>query len=61
MSGDETFRALRKMNHEVVVVLSSGFTRQDVAEELAQEGLAGFVQKPYGPGDLLSKLREILD
>jgi len=56
MNGEETFLALKKMNPEVCVVLSSGYNEQEATERFKGKGLAGFVQKPYLP----VKLEEVV-
>lgn len=47
MSGEETFRELRKVRPEVRVVLSSGYSEESAREQFAGLELAGFIQKPY--------------
>ena len=41
-------------------ILSSGYNEQDATSKFAGKGLAGFLQKPYSPADLLAKVREVL-
>ena len=60
MSGEECFRELRRINKDVRVVLTSGYTEQDVTERFAGKGLAGFIQKPYALDQMRDKLRECL-
>ena len=60
MDGAETFRALRKMDPQARVVMSSGYNEQAVVEQFAGEGLAGFVQKPYQLATLEERLREVM-
>jgi PAS domain S-box-containing protein len=60
MSGEETFRELRRIREDVKVILCSGFAEQEVTQNFAEPGLAGFIQKPYRIGDLKAKLRGIL-
>ena len=60
MDGEETFRELRLLDPQVQVVLSSGYTEQDVASRFAGQNLAGFMQKPYTLGLLRERLREAL-
>jgi CheY-like chemotaxis protein len=57
MDGEETFRQLRDIRPDVVVVLSSGYNEQDLITRFAGKGLAGFIQKPYR----LDELSEIID
>ena len=46
-NGRETFHALREMDPSVRVLISSGFTAEGGAQELLDEGAAGFLQKPF--------------
>jgi len=52
MNGEECFTALRQIDPNVVVVLSSGYNQQDATNRFAGKGLAGFIQKPYSPDAL---------
>jgi PAS domain S-box-containing protein len=56
LDGEETFREMQRVKKDVCVILSSGYDRQDLISRFAGRGLAGFIQKPYGP----TKLREAL-
>lgn len=56
LNGTETFRAIRKINPEAKVVLSSGFARDARIEDLKAEGLLGFVKKPFRCGELADLL-----
>jgi two-component system, cell cycle sensor histidine kinase and response regulator CckA len=47
MGGRECFRALREINPKVRAVLSTGYGFNVAAQEVLDEGMAGFVQKPY--------------
>jgi len=60
MDGEATFRALRELDPEAQIVVSSGYSKQEVAAQFAGQGLAGFVQKPYKTDDLLGKVRDLL-
>lgn len=60
MSGKETNRKLRKINPDVKVLLSSGFSQNGAASEMMDEGALGFIQKPFRLGVLSEKLEEIL-
>jgi len=60
LSGEETFRELRRMRQDVRVVLSSGYNEMDAVSKFAGKGLAGFIQKPYRPVDLISRIRAVL-
>jgi len=60
LDGIETFRELRKISDTVKVVLSSGYTEQEVSGRFEPSELAGFLQKPYGPRQLLEVLKQVL-
>ena len=60
LNGSETFRRLKAINKDVRVLLSSGYNRDTWAQQLLEEGLAGFIGKPYQVGELLDKVGEII-
>jgi len=60
-TGKETFDALRRINHSVCVLLSSGYSLNGQAEEIMQSGCKGFIQKPFTMVELSKKIRNILD
>jgi signal transduction histidine kinase/ActR/RegA family two-component response regulator len=47
MTGVTTYRELRKLNPDVKVLLISGFSKDDRANEIIREGVLGFLQKPF--------------
>jgi len=61
MNGEETFKELRRIQPNVRVILSSGYSEQDTIRRFSDKGIAGFVQKPYQPDVLLKKLHEVLN
>jgi two-component system, cell cycle sensor histidine kinase and response regulator CckA len=60
MDGVATFKALRDINPDVRVILSSGYDEHEVTEKFAGAGLSGFVQKPYRFMELKMKLGAVL-
>jgi PAS domain S-box-containing protein len=60
MDGEECFRELRHLDPAVRVLLTSGYNEQDATERFVGKGLAGFIQKPYRPADLLTRVEEVL-
>jgi len=56
MDGGEAFGELRQVNPDVLVILSSGYSRDDIAGRFAGKNLAGVLQKPY----TLARLTEAL-
>jgi two-component system, cell cycle sensor histidine kinase and response regulator CckA len=61
MGGGETFRAIKAINPKVKVILSSGYTLNDEAKQIMDQGVLAFLQKPYNQDELSRKVREILD
>lgn len=61
MDGEEAFRELRRIDPSVCVLLTSGYNEQEATHRFLGKGLAGFIQKPFTPQTLLSKVRETLE
>ena len=61
MSGAEALRELRAVRDDVRVVLSSGYAEQDSSTQLSGDSVSAFVQKPYRPAELVSKVVEALE
>ncbi len=61
LGGEEVLRDIRRERADLPVILSSGYDEQDALARFTGAGLAGFIQKPYGPDDLLAKVRQALD
>ena len=57
MDGEQCFRELRLLDPDVKVIMSSGFSEQDVIQKFDGKGLTGFIQKPYKLGALKDILR----
>jgi len=47
LSGGDCFRRMREINPKVRVVLSSGFSMDGAIQEVMNEGILAFIQKPY--------------
>ncbi|BCG46476.1 Multi-sensor hybrid histidine kinase [Citrifermentans bremense] len=56
MDGEECFRELRRIDPEAKVIVSSGFSEQDVVQKFPGKELAGYIQKPY----TLKALKEVM-
>jgi PAS domain S-box-containing protein len=61
MGGREVFERLRRMNSQIRVILSSGYSLEGQAQDIMDQGAAAFIQKPFNPGNLSDKIREVLD
>jgi len=60
LDGEETFRELRRLDSNVCVVMTSGYTESEIAPRFARQRLSGFLQKPYTLNALTQCLRNAL-
>jgi CheY-like chemotaxis protein len=61
IGGGETYDRIKKINPNINVLLSSGYSAEGEAKEILERGCNGFIQKPFSMKELSHKLREILD
>jgi len=61
MGGGETYKALKSINPDVKVLLSSGYNISGEAEEIMKQGINDFIQKPFTMTKLSHKIRNILE
>jgi PAS domain S-box-containing protein len=59
LGGVETFRRLRDIDPAVPIVLISGYTKDEAAQELLDEGASSFIQKPYKLEELVGTIQTI--
>ncbi len=60
MDGIEAIQEIRKINPDAKVVLSSGYSDEDISGRLAGIHLSGFLQKPYQPEELCQLICKLL-
>jgi CheY-like chemotaxis protein len=60
MSGLETFNALQQIQPGIPILLCSGYSEEHATTNFVGKGLAGFIQKPFRPTDLLAALHQKL-
>ncbi|NQU43028.1 response regulator [bacterium] len=60
MDGTEVFRRLRRIRPWIGIVLSSGYSEQDVASHLRHEENYVFIQKPYESVALVDRVRRVM-
>ena len=61
MDGEQCFRELQRIRPDLKVILSSGYTEQEVTPRFIGQGLAGFIHKPYKLSALKEVLRTVLE
>lgn len=60
MNGSETFRKLKEIDKDCLVVISSGYAKDESLQDLKAEGLAGFIQKPFRINELNQLINSVL-
>jgi FixJ family two-component response regulator len=60
MSGQETLMRLKAMGCNVPVIISSGYSAEDVKEQLKTQGAVAFIQKPYTASQLARLIQDRL-
>jgi DNA-binding response OmpR family regulator len=61
MSGLAVFERIREKRPELCVLFSSGYSIDAVHGGVVFNERTQMIQKPYHPGDLLRKVRQVLD
>jgi two-component system, cell cycle sensor histidine kinase and response regulator CckA len=61
MDGRQAFLRMHQVAPRVPVVLTSGYSEQDVLSDFLGKGLAGFLPKPYQRSQFLSVLRQAVE
>jgi CheY-like chemotaxis protein len=60
LSGSQVFEALREIDPDVDVLLSTGYSIDDRAADVLRRGCRGYVQKPYSIATLAEKIDAVL-
>ncbi len=60
MDGEQTLRELRRLQPDIAVILSSGYSEHDVQRRFEGQGLSGFLAKPYRIAELQAALRRVM-
>jgi len=60
MDGEEACRELHRIDAGVPIIMSSGYTEQEIMTRFAEGGPTAFIQKPYHSASLRQILREAL-
>lgn len=61
LSGEETLNEMKKINPEVKIIITSGYSESEISERFSDTGISGFIQKPFKTKSLSDKINEILD
>lgn len=60
MSGEEALREILEIRPQAPIILSSGYNDLEDAQSFEGSGNSVFLQKPYGPRELVEKVRELI-
>ena len=60
IGGGETYDRLKKINPDIKVLLSSGYSIDGQAQDILNRGCNGFIQKPYNLEQFSRSIREVL-
>ncbi|MFH1985586.1 MAG: response regulator [Pseudomonadota bacterium] len=61
LSGEALFEKLLKIDPQVNVLVSSGYSMDSKSEKLLHNGARGFIQKPFSMSTLGKRIRDIID
>ena len=61
MNGDDVLQQILEIKPDASVILSSGYTEQEVIKRFGTKRLAGFVHKPYTPDVLVEQVGSVLE
>ncbi len=61
MDGEEAFQEMKKIRNDVRVILSSGYSGQEISKRFEGKGLIGFIQKPYVLKVFREAIREAIE
>jgi CheY-like chemotaxis protein len=60
MSGEEAFPELKRIQPDVAIVISSGYSEQTARERFGASAVEAFIQKPYTGVELVQKIQAAL-
>ena len=60
LNGDEVYRRIRSCQPDTRVIMCSGYTEEDIVRHFDSRGLAGFLEKPFKPSELIEKISAVL-
>lgn len=58
MTGVEVFKKIRKDKPDIKIIAMSGWGQRETVDELYDEGINIFIQKPYKPVQILETVRK---
>lgn len=60
MNGHDVYLEMRKINPDIVALLSSGYSMTSETQKMMKEGIKGFIQKPFIIDNFMNKIARYL-
>jgi PAS domain S-box-containing protein len=60
MSGHDVFEKIRAIDKKQPIILMSGYAESEKIQAHREQGIAGFLQKPYVKADLMAEIQHVL-
>lgn len=61
LHSSRVYSRLKQINHEIKVLLSSGYPASHIENDFPLDEIDGFIAKPYDPADLMRRLNSLSD
>ncbi len=61
MDGEEAFREMRRIKSDIRIIMSSGYSKQEIFRRFAGKGMTGFIHKPYVMKELQKIIQNALE
>jgi DNA-binding NtrC family response regulator len=60
MNGHDTFREMKKINPGIKALLATGFSMNSEVQAILDDGVLGFIQKPFDPKQLRATIAKAM-
>ncbi len=61
LTGVEVFKKIKAQKPEIKMIAMSGWGKRETVDELYEEGIDVFIQKPYKPVEIMDTVKKLLD
>ncbi len=58
LTGVEVFKKIREHKPDIKIIAMSGWGQRETVDELYDEGINTFIQKPYKPFEIIERVRK---
>jgi two-component system, cell cycle sensor histidine kinase and response regulator CckA len=59
LTGVEVFKKIREQKPGIKIIAMSGWGQRETVDELYDEGINTFIQKPYRPAEIIETIRKV--